>query len=76
MFVEPGQKVEEGETLVVMEAMKMEVRRKSFLSNSIIHLKYMVFSSNLNHKKPCMFSSEDCSKTKRSVFLFCFCLFI
>lgn len=25
VFVEPGQSVEEGETLIVMEAMKMEV---------------------------------------------------
>ena len=25
MLVEPGQKVEEGETLIIMEAMKMEV---------------------------------------------------
>ena len=45
MFVEPGQNVEEGDTLVIMEAMKMEVgflclytyasvERRSLLSDS------------------------------------------
>ena len=32
VFVEPGQTVKEGETLVVMEAMKMEVRKISVFS--------------------------------------------